>query len=240
MIERTLTFDDLHVRPEDVYEQMGYGDSMPDELTVTETSYLLEDVRRILRPRFCFFLADGVLDRERETLEAVGRHLGLGRIITRQLSGSQRYAFFVATAGEEFEKLQEELKAGGDMVKIFIADAIGSVLAEKTADRMEEALEELLAAYGWKHTNRFSPGYCGWHVREQHDLFSMFPTEAPCGVTLTPSALMTPIKSVSGVIGVGEKVRKLDYTCGLCDFKQCYKRKKPAKNRKNYNPIQNS
>ena len=27
------------------------------------------------------------------------------------------------------------------------------------------------------------------------------------------------------IIGIGEKVRKLDYTCGLCDFKQCYKRK---------------
>ena len=36
---------------------------------------------------------------------------------------------------------------------------------------------------------------------------------------------MVPIKSVSGIIGLGEKVRRLDYTCGLCDFKQCYKRK---------------
>ncbi len=228
MIERTLTFDDLQVRPEDVYEQMGYGKALPDELTIAETARILDEVRSILRPRFCFFLADGVLDQEGMTLDSVGRRLSIGRIITRQLRGAQRFAFFVATAGVEFEQLQERLKAEGDMVKIFIADAIGSVLAEKTADRMEEALEELLAPYGWKHTNRFSPGYCGWHVREQHDLFALFPVEAPCGVTLTPSALMTPIKSVSGVIGVGENVRKLEYTCGLCDFKQCYKRKKPV------------
>ena len=45
-----------------------------------------------------------------------------------------------------------------------------------------------------------------------------------CGVRLTDSSLMVPIKSVSGIIGIGEKVRKLDYTCGLCDSKKCFKR----------------
>lgn len=130
----------------------------------------------------------------------------------------------------EFERLQESLKEEGDMVKVFIADAVGSVIAEKAADRMEESLEELLAPYAWSHTNRFSPGYCGWHVSEQRDLFSLFPVEKPCGVSLTSSSLMVPIKSVSGVIGLGENVRKIEYTCGLCDFKQCYKRRKPIQN----------
>ncbi|MCF0209200.1 MAG: methionine synthase, partial [Bacteroidaceae bacterium] len=76
------------------------------------------------------------------------------------------------------------------------------------------------------HTNRFSPGYCGWHVREQKLLFSTFPLAEPCGVKLTDSCLMLPIKSVSGVIGIGENVRKLEYTCGLCDYANCYKRRK--------------
>ena len=78
------------------------------------------------------------------------------------------------------------------------------------------------------YTNRFSPGYCGWHVREQPDLFSLFPTPHPCGIHLTDSCLMVPIKSVSGVIGIGPNVKKLEYSCGLCDYKNCYKRRKPA------------
>ena len=121
------------------------------------------------------------------------------------------------------------LKEEGDMVRVFIADALGSVIAEKTADRMEEVLQESIDKLGWHHTNRFSPGYCGWHVSQQQLLFPMFRGET-CGVSLTENSLMVPIKSVSGIIGLGQTVKRLDYTCGLCDFKQCYKRKQ--RNRK--------
>ena len=112
------------------------------------------------------------------------------------------------------------------MLRVFIADALGSVIAEKCADQMETALQESIDKLGWKHTNRYSPGYCGWHVSEQQLLFPLFEGHT-CGVRLTDSSLMLPIKSVSGIIGIGEKVRKLDYTCGLCDFEKCYKRSKP-------------
>jgi anti-sigma F factor antagonist len=112
-----------------------------------------------------------------------------------------------------------------EMVKVYIADAIGSIIAEKTADCMEIALDEYIRDRGWRHTNRFSPGYCGWHVSEQKKLFPLFPSAEPCGIRLTDSSLMLPIKSVSGVIGLGEDVRKLEYTCGLCTYDRCYRRK---------------
>ena len=91
---------------------------------------------------------------------------------------------------------------------------------------MEEALQAFIDKTGWKHTNRFSPGYCGWHVSEQQRLFSLFPTANPCGIRLTDSSLMIPIKSVSGIIGIGKNVRHLDYSCGLCNYSKCYKKRK--------------
>lgn len=227
MISRILTFDELGISPSDIYVQMGCGDTAPDEMTAGETASMLATVRELLEARFCFFVTDGTLDAESARLSVMGRDFDIGRIIARQLRGSERYAFFVATAGAEFEQLQQRLADGGDMVRIFIADAIGSVIAEKAADRMEEELATLISPGGWHHTNRFSPGYCGWHVSGQQDLFALFPDRQPCGVSLTPSSLMTPIKSVSGVIGLGKNVRKLEYSCGLCDYRQCYKRKIP-------------
>lgn len=73
-------------------------------------------------------------------------------------------------------------------------------------------------------TNRFSPGYCHWNVSDQHKLFSLF-DEAPRGVTLTDSALMNPVKSISGVIGICENVKYKDYHCRLCKSKDCTYRK---------------
>ena len=215
MTEKTLSFEELGITAADVYEQMGYHDAQPDKATQQETAMILKEVSQWLRPQFSYFVVNKQPDFE------------MGNIILRQLRGSEAFALFICTSGLEFETYQHRLKEQGDMVRVFIADALGSVIAEKCADQMEKALQESIDKLGWKHTNRFSPGYCGWHVSQQQLLFPLFQGHT-CGVKLTDSSLMIPIKSVSGIIGLGKKVRKLEYTCGLCDFKQCYKRKKKA------------
>lgn len=213
MTKKELRYEDLGISLSELYEQMGYEQTVPDEATVKETDMIIAEVKGFLRPRFSFFVQRELPD------------FAIGKIIERQLKGAEAYAFFICTAGVEYEAFQERLKKEGDMVRVFIADALGSVIAEKAADQMELSLQENIDKLGWHHTNRFSPGYCGWHVSQQQLLFPLFKGET-CGVKLTESSLMLPIKSVSGIIGLGPNVRHLDYTCGLCDFKQCYKRKK--------------
>lgn len=224
-----LDYGALGISEADVHEQMGYdSDAVVGEDVRRETAVVVENVRRFLRSRYCFVISKGYLSDADATLSVSGMRLHVGRIISRQLRGSEMFAFFVATSGAEFEDFQQQIKRlAGDMVKVYIADALGSVIAERTADRMEEALQQTITAAGWRHTNRFSPGYCGWHVSEQALLFRVFGIEQPCGVRLVPSScLMVPIKSVSGVIGIGSAVRKLDYSCGLCDYVNCFKRRK--------------
>ena len=149
MTQKTLDYNELKITLADVYEQMGYHDAEPDEATQQETQAIVDDVRRWLRPQFCFFVL-----REQPAFEM--RH-----IILRQLRGSEAYALFVCTAGVNYEAFQQRLKTEGDMVRVFIADALGSVIAEKCADQMELTLQESIDKLGWHHTNRFSPGYCG-------------------------------------------------------------------------------
>lgn len=226
MFEKQLTYDDLDITDKELFVQMGYGDNIPGADIMEEIEKMKDTVRRILHPKFCFVISkEGSLDVKEKTLEVCGRIFQVGRIITAQLRGSEAYAFFVATSGVEFERFQRDLEKEGDMLRVFIADSMGSVIAEKTADIMERWLQIYINAKGWKHTNRFSPGYCGWHVSQQQMLFSLLGVKEPCGVHLTDSSLMIPIKSVSGVIGLGPKVRKLEYTCGLCDYSKCYKRR---------------
>lgn len=226
MLEKELSFADLSVPLSELYEAMGYADAVPDEAVEKEVRGVLGRVEAVTSPRFCFFISGGELDESKDSLSVGDTCFSIGKIITRQLRGSESFAFFAATAGTGFERFQHTLQQEGDMVKVYIADAIGSVIAEKTADCMEIALDEYIRDRGWRHTNRFSPGYCGWHVSEQKKLFPLFPSAEPCGIRLTDSSLMLPIKSVSGVIGLGDGVRKLEYTCGLCTYDKCYRRKR--------------
>lgn len=220
---RELCFDDLEITLREVYESMQYGESLPDRQTAEEIDLLLRDIRSLLRPRLIYIIRCGTLDGE--TLK-VGDDtvFDVGKIIAHQLKNSDEFGFFICTAGIEFMEYQEKLKAEGDIFKTFAVDSIGSVIAEKCADEMEVFLEDELKLRGLFHTNRFSPGYCGWHVSQQQRLFPLFEGET-CGVSLTPSSLMIPIKSVSGVIGIGENVRKLDYSCRLCTMEKCFRRR---------------
>jgi hypothetical protein len=216
MTQKQLTYDELMIDPADVYEQMGYHGTQPDAATQTETLAVIDDVSRWLRPQFCFFVQPSFPP------------FHTGSIIERQLRHSEAYALFICTAGTAFDAYQQRLKTKADLVRMFIADALGSVIAEKCADRMEQTLQQSIDKLGWHHTNRFSPGYCGWHVSEQQKFFPLFHGQT-CGVQLTESSLMVPIKSVSGIIGLGSNVRRLDYSCGLCAHADCFKRRlKPA------------
>lgn len=145
MTEKKLAYDDLLITPADVFEQMGYRGALPDDATQQETRTVMEEVQQWLCPQFCYFVVQELPSFE------------MGKIILRQLRGSEAYALFISTAGTEFENYQQQLMAAGDMVRVFIADALGSVIAEKTADRMEEHLQDSIDKLHWHHTNRFSP-----------------------------------------------------------------------------------
>ncbi len=113
----------------------------------------------------------------------------------------------------------------GQFLEGYIADLIASTLAEAAAQYVHDHLKEIAEPWrGMKITNRYSPGYCGWKVDEQQKLFSLFP-EGSCGITLSASSLMSPIKSLSGLLGAGPDVSFRDYTCELCSMKDCTFRK---------------
>jgi hypothetical protein len=145
-------------------------------------------------------------------------------LITKRLRTATAVVFFVCTIGNQVEEWSKSKLNNGDVVSGFIIDQIGSELVERLADWMETQLDTIIAPLGWKRTNRYSPGYCGWSVGEQKKLFSFF-SPRPCGITLTESALMIPIKSISGIIGIGPNAVLKDYECSLCELENCYQRR---------------
>lgn len=148
----------------------------------------------------------------------------LEKIVFGQVKKAERIAFFLCTAGPIGE-WSRELARAGDPLRSYVVDVVGTEIVEFAVDRVHHDLAGRMAERGLKITNRFSPGYCNWHVREQRLLFRHFP-EACCGIRLSESSLMHPTKSVSGLIGIGERVKLSPYLCNVCSDELCIYRDK--------------
>jgi hypothetical protein len=171
-----------------------------------------------------FITSDFTLDLYDNNLIAFHQKFKPGKIIMNQIKKSTSLAFFICTAGHSVSSYSKECMIAGNHLRSYIADMTGSLLVEKCMDKGEEILMDMLHKDTMKITNRFSPGYCGWNTLEQHKLFDLF-TPGFCGVTLTESALMQPIKSISGIIGIGKDVKRKSYNCSFCNDLECSYRK---------------
>jgi hypothetical protein len=208
---------------------MGYQTgTAPEPVTL-----LINEIRVELLPlgdiRAEYRIFQGIsLSREEKFLQVEGVTFNIKPIIYRQMKEAEEAALFICTAGPVIGEMSRNSMKSGDLLKGYVYDVIGSEVVEAAADRMQEDLRKSMASLGKEITNRFSPGYCGWDVVEQHNLFSFFKDNF-CGITLTESALMNPVKSVSGVIGIGRNVRFTPYQCKLCEEKNCIYRNKKSK-----------
>ncbi|TVR70307.1 MAG: hypothetical protein EA408_11450 [Marinilabiliales bacterium] len=160
------------------------------------------------------------------TFEGTG--FDAGRQVVNNLRRAEMLALFICTAGEDVSRRSKEMMRSGETVGGYVADLVGSLLAEAATDIVHSRIAAEMQKRGLKVTNRYSPGYCNWPTSEQKKLFSMFPGDF-CGVRLTESSLMVPVKSVSGVTGIGRDVEYDRYVCDACSDTDClYRNTGPA------------
>ena len=146
--------------------------------------------------------------------------LELERIIHAMVRASEQIAFFICTIGPEVPAKIKELSAGGLQLEAYSLDLIASEAVDMAMDVVQEALDEELKVHGLHLTNRYSPGYCDWNISEQQKLFRILPGEFT-KISLADTSVMHPIKTISGIIGIGKNVRFNPYTCEVCRRKDC-------------------
>jgi cobalamin-dependent methionine synthase I len=208
---------------------MGYEPGIAPEPVTILTIEVSEELRLMgdIRAEYRTF-NNITFEREQNSIEVEGVVFNVRPIVYRQVKDADEVALFICTAGPAIGEMSRRSMKEGDLLRGYIYDVIGSEVVENAADRMQEELKAEVASHGKKITNRFSPGYCGWDVAEQRKLFTFF-MENFCGITLTESALMNPVKSVSGIIGIGKDVKYASYQCHVCDDKNCLYRNRKSK-----------
>jgi len=195
---------------------LGYRDDVPAYVTEAIDT-VCADLRRLSQPMGGFRLLD--VEVTPTGFRCAGASFATGPEIAEPLAKSARVALFMGTVGAGYEQLHRLYTDQDEPLLIYTLDAVGSELAERVADRIEKIVGVHAKAAGFAISNRYSPGYCGWKVAEQHALFSLLPKDF-CGIALSASAMMRPIKSVSGVIGLGASIKHNAYRCDLCDMRE--------------------
>ena len=222
--ELPLAFEDLCIETRHVENAMGrYENGAPAPFPDLIEKALADIAPRIkIRGGYRYCRDIGFTQHE-STLRIENITFSVGQIIGRQIKGVEAVAVFACTAGADISDLSKKFQEKGDLIQGYIFDTIGSVTVESAMDTIQQQIAERAHREGGRITNRFSPGYCGWHLRAQHPLFSLLPQNF-CGISLTESSLMRPLKSVSGIIGVGKNVKLMEYPCKICDQQKCYRR----------------
>jgi hypothetical protein len=185
---------------------------------------LLADFPRLMRPRAVYRID------EVAALEARRIVLKSGTVFDGALGAFLKHSTllvtYVVTIGSALERLARGWLRSGRVMQGTIADAIASEAVEAVGQRLYDELRTWAHARGLELTPPYSPGYCGMTVRQQIPLFASLPA-ARINVRLTPSCLMLPIKSVSGLIGIGpaDRIAVGGTPCEACDHPDCVQRR---------------
>jgi hypothetical protein len=128
---------------------------------------------------------------------------------------------FAFTLGQNISDTISGLFSSKDFALAYMLDSIASASTDKAASIAEQYSKESAK------TLLYSPGYCGWHINGQKQLFKKLKPER-IGISLSDQFLMIPLKSISGVLITGKKEIHTfdnDFTfCAQCKTFSCIAR----------------
>ncbi len=151
--------------------------------------------------------------------------LRVGDDIQALLSESTQCVLIAATLGNALETAIRRAQVRG-LTRALMLDCCGSAAIESVCDAAEA---EIRAAVGeGKHlTDRFSPGYGDLPLSVQPLLLDILDAPRRIGLTLTPTGIMTPRKSVTAILGIADTPQPRRFRgCAYCSmFENCAYRK---------------
>ena len=130
-------------------------------------------------------------------------NLGFGDIASKNLCdvlrGCKNALILAITTGIGVDRLLNRLSVTS-AAKHFITDAVASAAAESFCDYMDDMLR-----IDVDKPHRFSPGYGDLPLEIQPDLLGVLNASKNAGITINNSLLMTPVKSITAIMGVKDE-----------------------------------
>lgn len=150
-----------------------------------------------------------------------------GKLIEKTLRDCDRIILFVITLTTISDNMLREYSAA-DMAKAVILNASMTAYIEAFADAYQFGLKDRLEKSGKDITRRISCGYGDFDIAYQSFIINLLKADKYLGVFCNESNMLTPIKSITALIGVKEKSNQGEADkasgCSGCGLNCCYKK----------------
>jgi hypothetical protein len=225
---RVISHVTVPIDRDEVRRYLGYPrGARPTSRIDAALNQWIDDASRLAQPRAIyqvFRVADA--SRRHLLLLTSASTVEFAGAIGEFLGPVTHVAVFIATAGPAVERRAADLLRQGDGLGGLVVNAVGSERAEAAEAAIIEQLRVEVGRTGQALTLPYSPGYCGMAITEQRQLFGIL-DGSRIGVSLTEDCLMTPLKSVSGLIGIGpaSPIQEQGSPCTRCELHSCAMRR---------------
>lgn len=191
-----------------------------------ELSVLLEDAWKEAEP-----LLSGKVCWQEFPMMTDGDRIDLGFIKLRSdsleshFSGCERVMVFAATLGLPLDRLIARYSPLSP-ARALMLQAIGTERVEALCNVFCEEIRKEAESSGLCTTSRFSPGYGDLPLSLQQDIFRVLDCPRRIGLSLNESLLMSPSKSVTAMIGIGQRLScQPSIGCEGCGKNDCIHRR---------------
>ena len=141
-----------------------------------------------------------------------------GRDIARHLHDASEVVLVAATLGAGVDRELRRLSLTDPLGQV-VFDAAATACIERAVDEVEASIRADAAERGLYCSWRFSPGYGDLPLDVQPSLLAALNATRRLGITLTPSNLMVPTKSVTAIIGLHATPQPgLASSCSVCSL----------------------
>jgi len=196
--------------------------SCTDESSISETAaaYLDECEKRLLAeisPKYLYKYFPLDFDKGRPVIKDCVLPLE-GNDIAAHLQGCTGVILMCGTVGSGSDRLIRLMQVE-DMAKAVITDAFAGAVCEQVMNTAEQIIAEELS--GKYITWRYSPGYGDFPLDIQKQLLNVLDAPKKIGLCVSDSGMLTPVKSVTAVIGVSDSpLPKRIRGCAVCNMRE--------------------
>lgn len=208
--------DEVKIPLRSVLRYMGCPPGAADPASEALAKKCIEEIRPAYRA--CYNVMPVVVGEEGVD---VGACHAPGRALSKNLAGCGKAIIFAATIGFEPDRQRERAQVSSPAMALAF-DAAGTAAVEAYCDLLFARWKEDYAAEGRYIRPRFSPGYGDLPLEFQRPLLGLLDSQRKAGITLTETLMMVPGKSVSAIVGIGEKgCTSKGLQCDQCGQKDC-------------------